>query len=291
MRALTISFSGKVKSKLVNNHAMEVSGYRRLSAAIQKYDWLLDTLPKGVRERHRGYWDFVYIKVNTDAKATHERLSKVPGWKPTIAMDPGVIDMIVAYDSVGHSYRFAAGGYGKLSFLNKKQDNLKSQLQNQINALLKEEPALAAKKRKLLVQSRPALKLLQAKITKTWKALDSYTSRVRETITDFITDYDCIACPKLQVTQMVKKGKARGLGKTNKRQMLHWGHGYFRVKLQLKCRKKSHELVWCSEAWSTKSCSSCGTICSPGRSRVFTCHNPSCHSKMSRDGNAARSIL
>jgi hypothetical protein len=135
MRALIISFSGKVKSKLVNNHAMEVSGYLRLSAAIQKHDWLLDTLPKGVRERHRGYWDFVYIKVNKEAKATHERLSNTPGWKPTIAMDPGVIDMIVAYDSVGHSYRFAAGGYGKLEFLNKKQDTLKSLLQNGINAL------------------------------------------------------------------------------------------------------------------------------------------------------------
>jgi hypothetical protein len=75
--------------------------------------------------------------------------------------------------------------------------------------------------------------------------------------------------------------------------MLTWSHYAFRELLLHKAKGYPHcRVVICTEEWTSKTCSCCGTLHHAlGKAETFHCPNVLCKAVMHRDTNAARNIL
>jgi transposase len=63
----------------------------------------------------------------------------------------------------------------------------------------------------------------------------------------------------------------------------------FKQRLEEKCIERNRYFVAVDEHYTTKTCSCCGTMNEPGKSKVYHCS--SCKRTMGRDVNAAKNIL
>lgn len=68
-----------------------------------------------------------------------------------------------------------------------------------------------------------------------------------------------------------------------------WRHCDFVDLLLTKAKRSNSRVIEVEESWTSKTCSSCGSISSPGTSKTFRC--PSCNLIIDRDVNGARNIL
>jgi len=77
--------------------------------------------------------------------------------------------------------------------------------------------------------------------------------------------------------------------KSVRRNILSLMHYDFKQKLKQKVKEtKNFIILDVNEAYTTKTCSKCGSITNIGFSRIFKCHN--CSLTTDRDVNAARNI-
>lgn len=72
------------------------------------------------------------------------------------------------------------------------------------------------------------------------------------------------------------------------RSMLTWAHAKFRTLLVFKAKEYSAKVVFQNEAYTSKTCSFCGTIHNIGSKKVMSCK---CGAKLGRDENGARGIV
>ena len=63
----------------------------------------------------------------------------------------------------------------------------------------------------------------------------------------------------------------------------------FKQRLLSKAEEKRKKVILVNESYTSKTCSNCGTISNPGKSKIYECKK--CKKKVGRDINAAKNIL
>lgn len=96
--------------------------------------------------------------------------------------------------------------------------------------------------------------------------------------------FDAVYIPTFETHDMVSKLKHK-----TSRAMLGWAHYRFKMKLKAKAEEYSCKVVDCTEEYTSKTCGTCGEICSIGGKEVWTCKHCGC--VHDRDINGARNIL
>jgi putative transposase len=73
------------------------------------------------------------------------------------------------------------------------------------------------------------------------------------------------------------------------RNLLNWATGRFFEFLKFKAKEYSCKIIQTCEAYTSKTCSYCGTMHKIGGSKILNCNN--CSAIVHRDGNGARGIM
>jgi hypothetical protein len=181
-----------------------------------------------------------------------------------IAIDPGVRTFMTYYD--GESFgEIGQGISAKLYKLNLQLDSLQS----------KKDKARGYKKLKYKIASAR----IQNRIKNIVKDLHYKTRH-------FLSNYKHIILPEFRVKQMVQSDK---LNARTKRCMLDLAHFKFKLKLA-QLSSKNRKVILCNEAWTSKTCTRCGSI-NPnlGSKKIYKC--PSCDLVIDRDYNGCRNVL
>jgi len=88
---------------------------------------------------------------------------------------------------------------------------------------------------------------------------------------------------------LMSKRRDRKINSKTVRGLATWAHGKFRSHLRQMCEREGKLLVHPSEAYTSKTCSSCGWINEQlGSKEVFHCQNENI--RIDRDVNGARGI-
>ncbi len=98
-----------------------------------------------------------------------------------------------------------------------------------------------------------------------------------------VRNFDVVVIPEFETQQM-----ASNLSSRNARSMYTWAHYSFRRFLKEKCEEYSTMYVEQCEAYTSKTCSSCGQLHEIGKKKTLSC---SCGCKIDRDINGARGIF
>lgn len=152
-----------------------------------------------------------------------------------------------------------------------------------------------------LVRLNLACDTIQAKIAKSSgykkRKLKIAIARVRKKIKNIVKDlhfktrsflrkYKYILLPEFKVKGLMKPGKLHVL---TRRALADLSHFTFRLRLAQSSSKLS-KVILCNEAYTSKTCTNCGTINSKlGGKKVFACS--SCKLIIDRDLNGARNVL
>lgn len=97
------------------------------------------------------------------------------------------------------------------------------------------------------------------------------------------TMFDVILIPTFETSQMVSK-----LHSKTARAMLTWAHYRFKQFLTQKAVELKAQVIEVSEAYTSKTCSRCGTVQEIGSRKVLSCR---CGLNIDRDYNGARGIF
>jgi putative transposase len=202
--------------------------------------------------------------VDKQDSAKHESLK-------ICSLDPGVRTFQTIYDpSQNLAYEVAPSDMRRIVRLSIGLDKLCS----------KRDKALNAKKR---YQYKRAARRFFVRI-------QNLINEVHKQLVKFLAShYDLIMIPKFETSQMVKKG-GRKISSSVVRQMTTWAHYRFRERLLFKCRQYGCKVAIVDEAFTSKTCSSCGMIdYNLGAKKVYSCSK--CNMVMDRDINGAKNIF
>ena len=97
-------------------------------------------------------------------------------------------------------------------------------------------------------------------------------------------EHSLILIPHLQTQKLSQSPRTNG-----NREMLAVGHYTFLERLKFKCKERNVGLMIVDEAYTTKTCSCCGSLVNVGSAETFKCHG--CDYIADRDVNGARNIL
>jgi putative transposase len=102
----------------------------------------------------------------------------------------------------------------------------------------------------------------------------------------FATRFDVVLLPHFEVSKMVQR-KIRKISNKSVRSMLTWSHYRFSQALKSTAEKYSCTVIEVNEAYTSKTCSYCGTIHDIGSKKEMKC----CGTAFDRDLNGARGIM
>ena len=124
-------------------------------------------------------------------------------------------------------------------------------------------------------------------ILKREQKLKNYTNEIHnKTINSLVKSYDCIFMGDFESQKVSSKIK----NKTNNRYYSNISFYLFKQKLEFKCKSNGIKLKFINEAYTSKTCSCCGSINnSLGSKEYFECKE--CDNKTGRDINASKNIL
>lgn len=105
-----------------------------------------------------------------------------------------------------------------------------------------------------------------------------------KTINSLVKNYQVIFLPIFESQEIVRKNKY------GNRNLLQVKHYRFRMRLAERCKiEKETRLVVCTEEYTSKTCTRCGSLNDVGSSEVYQCSN--CDLIIDRDVNGARNIF
>jgi len=105
-----------------------------------------------------------------------------------------------------------------------------------------------------------------------------------KTINSLVKNYQVIFLPIFESQEIVRKNKY------GNRNLLQLKHYRFRMRLAERCKiEKETRLVVCTEEYTSKTCTRCGSLNDVGSSEVYQCSN--CDLIIDRDVNGARNIF
>ncbi len=111
----------------------------------------------------------------------------------------------------------------------------------------------------------------------------------RQTASMLVNEYDVIVIPQFNWHCLSKKGN-RKIKKKTVRGLMTWAHGSFISKLKEMAVRENKKVLIVSEAYTSKTCSSCGWMDDKlGGKSWFYCKNENIY--IDRDVNGARGIL
>ena len=101
--------------------------------------------------------------------------------------------------------------------------------------------------------------------------------------------------PRFGASQMApcsRRASRKGMAKSSVRTMLSWCTYMLRMRMQQKAKRTENFLyVDCLEAYTSCTCSECGTVRPSFREEIFQCVNAECGLVVNRDQNAAKNII
>ena len=101
--------------------------------------------------------------------------------------------------------------------------------------------------------------------------------------------------PRFGASQMApcsRRASRKGMSKSSVRTMLNWCTYKLRMRMQQKAKRTENFLyVDCLEAYTSCTCSECGTVRPSFREEIFQCVNAECGLVVNRDQNAAKNII
>lgn len=128
---------------------------------------------------------------------------------------------------------------------------------------------------------RKRLKKARQRIS--WKIKDLIAEIHHKTASFLVRCFDTILIPTFAISNMVTKLRSKPA-----RAMLTWAHYKFKDFLKFKAKEYSCEVIEVNEAYTSKTCSFCGTMQNIGSKGVFKCK---CGIEVNRDYNGARGIF
>jgi IS605 OrfB family transposase len=106
-----------------------------------------------------------------------------------------------------------------------------------------------------------------------------------KTVNSIVSKYDVIFYGDIKSHDIVTKGQNKRLNR-DFNDLKFW---QFKNKLEYKALVNGKRVIPVNEAYTTKTCTCCGKLNSPGSSSIFNCWN--CNIKIGRDENGSRNIL
>jgi putative transposase len=203
------------------------------------------------------------------------RETQADGSVRAVAIDPGVRTPFTWYSPSKGVGKIGEHDIGRIIRLCHHMDNLISR---------KDKLAASTSKRK-----RKKARRLNAAVARMRQKVKSLQMECHKKAAIFFTrEFDTIIIPPFEVSQMVNR-KTRKIRSRSVREMLGWGHYAFRQRLMAKAEELGVHVVIQNEAYTSKTCSSCGNLQAIGGSEVYDCRR--CGAVMDRDENGARGIF
>ncbi len=221
--------------------------------------------------KHKDRWYAIFPEVVTHAPCATELADHLQSSNSSggiIALDPGVRTFLTGFD--GHRFtQFGDGDFGRVSRFCHHLDKLQSRISK----------AKCKLKRKLRMASFRLRQKIRNLVDELHKQVACYLTH----------NYTVIFLPTFKTSDMVAK-VGRKIGSKTARAMLTWAHYRFKQTLKHQAELRSCEVVEVSEAYTSKTCTSCGQVHTKlGGSKVFKC--PNCGHCLSRDFNGALGIM
>jgi putative transposase len=179
-----------------------------------------------------------------------------------VALDPGVRTFQSFYSEVLHG-KIGEGDFQRIYRLCLHLDRLMSKIAK----------AKCRQKRRL----KHAAERIR------WKIKDLINELHKKTANFLVRTFNRVFIPTFETSQMVTK-----LASSTSRNMLTFAHYRFKEYLKARGQQAMCEVVEVSEAYTSKTCSYCGTIHKIGSKKTMKC---SCGAKVDRDFNGARGIF
>ncbi len=127
-------------------------------------------------------------------------------------------------------------------------------------------------------------RILRKRLHNQIKRIQFLRKEMHHKIANFLTlNYDTIILPEFKTSEMVSK-----LHSKVARSMYNLSFYQFKIHMKAKCEERGNKLIIGTEAYSTKTCTHCGSINRPN-DREYRCSN--CNLEIHRDLNGARNIL
>ena len=186
-----------------------------------------------------------------------------------VAIDPGVRTFVTVYGPDGVMFKVGVEDIGRVVRLCAHLDRLVSR-----------RDAARGKRR-----ARMSLALVRAR-----ERIRALVSEVHRKIAHWLcSNFEHIILPKFEVSNMVNR-KTRKIRSDTVRAMLTWGHYRFQQWLLHKASIEGCKVYICSEAYTSKTCTRCGTIKGNlGGAKTFRCD--CCGLRVDRDAAGARNIF
>jgi transposase len=210
---------------------------------------------------HRDACGDFYLQVPVQVQVQPKRTTK-----REVALDPGVRKFLTGYSPTEE-----CGLY------------IGKEMSKRIIDILKSIDAVCSDidKKDISCVQRRRLRKKKMKLYRDYKNLrDEFHFKVISMLTDH---FDMIYLPRLETSKLSQKLKTK-----TARQMMAQSHGLFHQRLTDTCIVKGVSLEVPDEAYTSKTCGSCGLLVNVGSSETFIC--PHCMHKADRDLNAARNI-
>ena len=123
------------------------------------------------------------------------------------------------------------------------------------------------------------------------KKLEQIRCKIKDLISEIhhklalflVKTYEVILLPVFETSKMVKKLRSKVA-----REMLTWSHYRFKIFLMNKAEEYSCEVIEVNEAYTSQTCTRCGTLNDIGSKEVLRCV---CGLKIDRDRSGARNIF
>jgi len=179
-----------------------------------------------------------------------------------VALDPGVRTFMSFYSEVLHG-KIGEGDFQRIYRLCLNLDKLISKISK----------AKCKQKRRLK----------QAAERMRWKIWDLINELHKKVANFLVRTFDRILIPTFETSQMVTK-----LASSTSRNMLTFAHYRFKQYLKARGQQAMCEVIEVSEAYTSKTCSYCGTQHKIGSKKRMKC---SCDADVDRDLNGARGIF
>lgn len=180
---------------------------------------------------------------------------------PVVALDPGVRSFMSFYSAEGVG-KLGEGDFGKVM-----------RLCTHMDAILSRMSKVNAKRRGRM---RRAAARVRARISNLIDELH------RKTAVFLCKTFDAILIPSFETSQMVTKLRSK-----TARMMMSFAHFRFRSTLTAIAERYSATVRVVNEAYTSKTCSYCGTIHNIGSKKQMKC----CGTVIDRDHNGARGIF
>jgi transposase len=220
------------------------------------------------RDRFGHYYLIFKVNVKRDEDKVPERI---------ISIDPGVRTFLTGYTNDGYIYHLGENNVARLSSLNTRRNRVQSLL----NKRKKENQGVIKAKQRCHLRQK--YKKIGSKI------FHLVEDAHKKMSTWLLRNFEYIILPKLDTNKLCRSKK---LSKKQKNNIKSWRHCSFIDRLKFKLSEfPNRKLIIPTEEYTSKTCTNCGVITNPKRSKLFKCSNINCNVHIDRDSNGARNIL